>query len=77
MECPNCFRQHRKLKEVCMTRAFAAMLLDDLDEKQAAELMYDLDVNTFWDDVGPIIDRLRDGHYRVTPSLLDEIHRQE
>lgn len=74
MKCNNCGRTHEIFLDVCIADAFLGVSLHSrgsLTEKQAAIILAGMDAAAFWDDVGPIIDRLEEGYYNIDKEDTD------
>lgn len=66
VQCPNCLENLDEHPENgCVLHAFIAVLFDrgNLSEEQLAKLHADTDVDLFWNDLGPILDKLENGEY--------------
>jgi hypothetical protein len=64
--CPNCLGRHVDMADVCMLSAAFGVIVhsrQDLTLDQARERIAKVSADAFWDDVGPILDRLTDGYY--------------
>ena len=65
--CNNCGKTHAKTVHVCVLAALLALVVDrgDKGKRFARRAVARVDVDAFWDDVGPIIDKLEDGWYDI------------
>lgn len=66
MTCPNCscpVKTHPR--NDCVLAAFVGILRDrgNLSEEKLRAIHCKADMHVFWDDLGPILDRLEEGFY--------------
>lgn len=63
--CPNCGRPITRLADGCVLGALIQVVRErgDASEAHVRKLHAGCDVDTFWNDVGAIVDRLEAGEY--------------
>ena len=71
MRCANCNENHRTFAaqpQRCLVKVLFVHLVnnrEELTDTQALELLETLNVDALFDDLGPVLDNLRDGRYNV------------
>jgi hypothetical protein len=69
-KCNNCGKPHHSLPDVCFLSAFLGMLVHEREcnLEWALGALATTNVDMFWDDIAPILDRLEEGHYEIDDS---------
>jgi hypothetical protein len=65
--CNNCFKTHGVFSDRCLLNNLFGILVHegghDFTHETARKMIDRVDADMLWQDIGPILDRLRDGEY--------------